>query len=87
MRVATEVLDAAVLGYLADVVCAAARVEALEEIASRRGLAVDDLAGAWRSLLTAHQDVGRSYAMHLIDRVEIHEDRAIVVAKVAAEGA
>ena len=40
MRVATEVLDAAVLGHLADVVCAPARVDALEEIATRRGLAV-----------------------------------------------
>lgn len=83
MRVATEVLDAAVLGYLADVVCAPARVEALEEIATRRGLAVGDLAETWRALVTADHDVGRAYAMHLIERVDLHDDRAIVVARTA----
>jgi DNA invertase Pin-like site-specific DNA recombinase len=86
VRVATEVLDAAVLGYLADVVCAPARVEALEDIAARRGLAVGDLAETWRALVTADHDVGRAYAMHLIERVELHDDRAIVVAKTAAAG-
>ena len=53
VRVATEVLDAAVLGYLADVVCAPARTEALEEIATRRGLAIGELAETWRALVTA----------------------------------
>ena len=86
MRVATEVLDAAVLGYLADVVCAPARVAALEEIATRRGLAVADLAETWRTLVTVDHDHGRAYAMHLIERVELHDDRAIVVAKTAEAG-
>ena len=83
MRVATEVFDDAVLGYLADLVCAPARVVVLEEIAKRRGLAVDDLAETWRALVTADHDVARAYAMHLIERVELYDDRAIVVAKTA----
>ena len=86
MRVATEVLDAAVLGYLADVVCAPARTEAVEEIATRRGLAIGELAETWRALVTADHDVGRAYAMHLIERVELHDDRAIVVGKAAEAG-
>jgi site-specific DNA recombinase len=86
VRVATEVLDAAVLGHLADVVCAPARVDALEEVAKRRGLAVGDLAETWRALVTADHDVGRAYAMHLVERVELHDDRAVVVAKTAEAG-
>ena len=86
MRVATEVLDAAVLGYLADVVCAPARVEALEEIATRRGLAVGDLAETWRASSPRTTTWGRAYAMHLIERVELHDDRAIIVAKSVAAG-
>lgn len=83
VRVATEVLDAALLVYLADVVCAPARVGALEEIAAHRGLAVGDLAETWRALVIADHGVGRAYAMHLVERVELHGDRAIIVAKTA----
>jgi site-specific DNA recombinase len=86
VRVATEVLDAAVLAHLADVVCAPARVESLGRLVSERGIAIGDLGATWRTLIAADHDVGRAYAMHLIERIELHEDRAIVVAKVAAEG-
>ena len=86
VRVATEVLDAAVVGYLAEILCSPARAEALEEIATRRGLVVGDLAETWRALVTADHDVGRAYAMHLVQRVELYDDYAIVVAKTAAGG-
>jgi hypothetical protein len=82
VRGATEVLDAAVLGYLSDVVCVPARVDALEEIATR--LAVGDLGETWRALVTADHDVGRAYAIHLIERAYLHDDRANVAKSVAA---
>jgi hypothetical protein len=81
VRIATEVLDAAVLAHLSDAACSASRVEALREILEAKGIAIEDLAATWRALIAADHDVGHAYAMHLIERVELHEDRAIVVAK------
>ncbi|MBI2394832.1 MAG: hypothetical protein HYV09_35005 [Deltaproteobacteria bacterium] len=78
---ATEVLDDAVLAHLAEVVCAPRRGEELRKLVEGRGLAPDDLAAAWRALVTADHEVGRAYVMHLIDRVELYDDRATVVAK------
>jgi hypothetical protein len=38
------------------------------------------------TLVTADHEVGRAYAMHLVERVELHDARAIVVAKTAEVG-
>ena len=64
----------------------ACALDALEEVATRRGLAVGNLAETWRALVTADHDVGRAYAMHLVERVELHDHRAIVVARAAEVG-
>ncbi|GAC1520777.1 MAG: site-specific DNA recombinase SpoIVCA [Polyangiales bacterium] len=83
VRVATEVLDDAVLARIADVVCGASRVDQLRVLVERNGLDGDDLEATWRALITGEHDVGRTYAIHLVDRVELHDDHAIVVAKTA----
>jgi hypothetical protein len=36
---------------------------------------------AWRALLTCASEVGRAYALHLIDRVEVHGERVLVTPK------
>lgn len=79
VRVATEVLDAAVLAHLAEVVCAPRRVGELQKLVEGRALALDDLGAAWRALVTADHEVGRAYVLHLIDRVELYDHHATVV--------
>ncbi len=81
VRVATEVLDEAVLAHLAEVVCAPRRVEELAKLVAGRGPVLDDLGAAWRAFIAADHDVGRAYVMHLIERVDLYDDRASVVAK------
>jgi hypothetical protein len=85
-RVATDVLDAAVLRHLADQACTHERVAALSRELDRRGLQRHDVAASWRALITADHDVGRAYAVHLIERIELHDDRAIITASTGARG-
>ncbi|HSQ63455.1 MAG TPA: hypothetical protein VLM85_09590 [Polyangiaceae bacterium] len=84
MRIATEVLDDAVLARIADAVCAAARVDQLRKFVEHNVHDVDVLAATWRALITGDHDVGRAYAMHLVERVELYDDRAVIVPKVTA---
>lgn len=81
VRVATVVLDDAVLAHLAEVVCAPSRVDELRKLVEGRGLVIEDVAAAWRALVTADHDVGRAYVMHLIERVELYDNSATVVPK------
>ena len=78
VRIATEVLDAAVLAHLAVTVCDARRVDSLRRLVGG-SLSREEIATAWRALVTADHDVARSYVLHLVERVELHDDRAVVV--------
>jgi len=85
VRVATEVLDEAVLAYLADVVCTPNRTARLEKAVGEGSLAPDDLARTWRALVTADHDIGRAYALHLIERIVLRDDKAAIIAKHGGE--
>ncbi|MBN2196786.1 MAG: recombinase family protein [Polyangiaceae bacterium] len=74
-RIATELLDQAVLGALADMICSPPRVTRL---ATATGFAPDQVREAWRALVTAEPDIGRGYVLHLIERIDIRGDRIVV---------
>lgn len=78
-RIPTEVLDAAVLAHVAEVVCFAERVTLLAT--SWRGcseLHGDRLAEAWRTLVTTDPKLGRAYLLHLVERIDIDETCIVV---------
>jgi site-specific DNA recombinase len=77
-RIATDVLDTAVRAALAEVVCTSERARGLVE---SFGWPAERVLEAWRALLTCDSEVGRTYALHLIERVEVHGERVLVVPK------
>jgi DNA invertase Pin-like site-specific DNA recombinase len=77
-RIPTEALDAAVLEVIADQVCARERVQQLVQRVATDASA-EDVARAWRSLVTTHPVVGRSYVMHLVEHIEVHLTRIVLV--------
>jgi hypothetical protein len=81
-RIATATLDAAVLAHLADAVCCAERMDALRSVLARQETVdVEDTAlrAAWRALVVGDPVIARNYLLHLVDRVEVHETRIVVV--------
>jgi len=40
---------------------------------------VEDAACAWRTLVTTHPGIARSYVLHMIERVEVYGARILVV--------
>jgi hypothetical protein len=36
---------------------------------------------AWRNFILRDHDIGRTYALHLIDHVDVHGERVVVVPK------
>lgn len=77
-RIPTEALDAAVLEAIADQVCAPPRVQQLVRRLAQESTP-EEVARAWRTLVTTHPVIGRSYVMHLVERIEVHRTRIIVV--------
>jgi DNA invertase Pin-like site-specific DNA recombinase len=77
-RIATDVLDAAVLAAIADIVCSAKRAERL---ARRRSWSVDAVLQAWRALVAGDAEIGRAYALHLVERIEVHRESIVVTPK------
>lgn len=77
-RVATDTLDGAVLRAIADVVCTETRAAPL---AKRYGWPVERLREAWRTIVLCDHEVGRSYALHLIRQIEVHEEQIVVTPK------
>jgi len=77
-RIATNALDAMVLGAIANVVCTAERAELLVR---RDGWSIEAVLEAWRALITCDAEIGRTYALHLLDRIEVHGERIIVTPK------
>lgn len=75
-RIATDTLDQAVLDAVAEKVCSDERVTRL---ALSQGWSAERLRFAWRALVTCDLDTARAYALHLIERVEVHGERIVVV--------
>jgi site-specific DNA recombinase len=80
-RVRVEDLDGAVLAAIADVVCTPERAGRL---AHRHGWPPStEVITAWRNFLLRDHDIGRTYALHLIDHVDVRGERIVIVPKVA----
>ncbi len=79
MRV--ERLDGAVLAAIADLACARERVE---QLAKRRiWPPFEEVAIAWRNFILNDHDIGRTYALQLIDHVDVYGDRVAITPKKA----
>ena len=77
-RVSTEVLDGAVLSAIADVVCTEERAR---HLARSHGWPAERVLPAWRALITADCDIGRGYALHLIERIDVFGEHLVVTPK------
>lgn len=77
-RIPTEALDAAVLEAIADQVCSHKRVQQLVRRLTRDADA-EEVARAWRTLVTTHAVVGRGYLMHLVERIEVQGTRIVLI--------
>jgi hypothetical protein len=42
-----------------------------------------EVIAAWRNFILRDPDIGRTYALHLIDHVDVHRERVVIVPKVA----
>jgi hypothetical protein len=84
-RIPTEALDSAVLDHLADRLCGQDRAAILLQRLSLDAV-VDDAARAWRTLVTTHPAIARSYVLHMVERIEVHRTRIVVVPRREAVG-
>ena len=75
-RISTETLDGAVLGAIARIVCTEDRAG----MASRRSWPHEGGLEAWRTLVRS-EEIGRAYALRLIERIDVHGERIIVMPK------
>jgi hypothetical protein len=41
----------------------------------------DEVVNAWRNFILCDHDVGRTYALHLIQRIEVHGERIVSTPK------
>ena len=84
-RIPTDVLAAAVLEMVADAVCTMERAATLARSLRRQGgtaeLDLAQLATSWRTLVMGDHAVSRSYAMHLVKRIDVHGSEIIVTPK------
>lgn len=79
-RVRVEDLDAAALAVIADVVCTPDRAGRLAQ--RHDGSPTAEVITAWRNFILRDHDIGRTYALHLIDHVNVHGERVVIVPKV-----
>lgn len=78
-RMRTEELDGAVLEKIADVVCTPERAE---QLARRHNWPpTAEVVNAWRNFILRDQDVGRTYVLQLIARIEVHGERIVITPK------
>jgi DNA invertase Pin-like site-specific DNA recombinase len=80
-RVRVEDLDGAVLAAIADAVCTPERAAHL--VARHAWPPTTEVVRAWRNVILADHDIGRTYALHLIDHVDVHGERVVIVPKAA----
>lgn len=79
MRV--EDLDGAVLAAMADIACTPERAQRLAR--RHHWPPTGEVITAWRNFILRDRDIGRTYVLHLIDHVDVHGERIVIVPKVA----
>ena len=78
-RVRVEDLDGAVLAAIADLACTPKRVDRL---ARRRDWPpTTEVVTAWRNFILRDHSIGRTYALQLIDHVDVHGERIVITPK------
>lgn len=78
-RVRVEDLDAAVLAAIADIVCTPERAQRLARRHDWPSTA--EVVAAWRNFILRDYDIGRTYALQLIDHVDMHGERVVITPK------
>lgn len=78
-RVRVEDLDGAVLAAIADVVCTPERAQRLARRHPWPPTA--EVITAWRNFILRDHDIGRTYALQLIDHVDVHGERLVSAPK------
>lgn len=77
MRV--EDLDGVVFAAIADVVCTPERTE---KLARRHNWPpTTEVVTAWRNFILRDHDIGRTYALHLIEHVDVFGERIVITPK------
>lgn len=82
-RVRVEDLDGAVLAAIADLACTPERTQRL----ARRHIwpPTTEVMNAWRNFILRDADIGRTYALHLIEHVVVHGERIVITRKSPVE--
>jgi DNA invertase Pin-like site-specific DNA recombinase len=80
-RVRVEDLDGAVLAAIAEVVCTPERAQRLAR--RHQWPPTAEVIAAWRNFIVRDHDIGRTYALQLINHVDVHRERVVIVPKVA----
>lgn len=78
-RVRVEDLDGAVLAAIADMACTPERVERLAR--RHKWPPTTEVIIAWRNFILKDHEVARTYALHLIEYVEVHRERIVITPK------
>lgn len=78
-RVRVEDLDGAVLTAIADVVCTPERAGRLA--LRHEGAPIAEVITAWRNFILRDHDLGRTYALRLIDHVDVQGERLVITPK------
>lgn len=81
-RVRVEDLDGSVLAAIADVVCTPERAGMLAH--RHQWPPTAEVITAWRNFILRDHDIGRTYALHLIDHVDVHGERVAIVPRQAS---
>jgi hypothetical protein len=79
--VRVEHLDGTVLAAIADVVCTPERAGRLTR--GHHWLPTAEVIAAWRNFVLRDHDIGRTYALQLINHVDVHRERVVIVPKIA----
>ncbi len=78
-RVRVEDLDGAVLAAIADLACTPERMERLARW--HDWPPTTEVVTAWRNFILKDHDVGRTYALHLIEHVDVQGERIVITPK------
>jgi hypothetical protein len=78
-RVRVEDLDGAVLAAMSDIACTPERAERLAR--RHHWPPTGEVITAWRNFILRDPDIGRTYALHLIDHVDVHRERVVITPK------
>jgi hypothetical protein len=74
-------LDGAVLAAIADIACTPKRAGRLAR--RHHWPPTAEVIAGWRNFILRDHAIGRTYALQLIDHVDVHRERVVIVPKVA----